>query len=276
MTHMKLDSTSKEQIHQCIIAMQEILRQDLLGMYLYGSSLVGGLQKYSDIDLFVVTSRATTHAEKDQLIAALLVISGLYMKEIKRPIELTIVEKTAINPWQYPPHFDFQYGEWLREPLEQGARDLWSTKEMPDLALLITQVLLASTTLVGIPAHQLICPVPYKDCIAAIKDALPSLLSEIESDTRNVLLTLARIWSTVTTDTIRSKPAAADWVINRLPEQYQPVMERAKAICIGKEKEHWGDMQERIKPCAQYMLGEVRNILSMVSDDDLQRSIKIA
>lgn len=33
---------------------------------------------------------------------------------------MTLVEKTAINPWHYPPHFDFQYGEWLRESFKKG------------------------------------------------------------------------------------------------------------------------------------------------------------
>jgi predicted nucleotidyltransferase len=276
MKHIKLDSTSKEQINQCVKVVQEILGQDLLGMYLYGSSLVGGLQKYSDIDLFVVSSSATTCEEKDKLITALLNISGLYMKSTKRPIEMTIVEKSAINPWHYPPQCDFQYGEWLREPFEDGNRELWPTKVMPDLALLITQVLLASTTLVGSIPDQLLCQVPYKDFMAATQDALSTLMSELESDTRNVLLTLARIWSTVTTDTIRSKPAAADCVINRLPEQYRPVMERAKTICTGQEQEHWDDIQELIKPCADFMLNEIHNkITTIMEADDFDRSIKI-
>jgi hypothetical protein len=29
------------------------------------------------------------------------------------------VEKAMINPWQYPPHFDFQYGDWLCDSFEK-------------------------------------------------------------------------------------------------------------------------------------------------------------
>jgi len=68
---------------------------------------------------------------------------------------------------------------------------------MPDLALLITQVLLASLTLVGDGPEKLLCKVPYHDFISAITDELPNLVPDLDSDTRNVLLTLARIWSTV-------------------------------------------------------------------------------
>jgi len=42
------------------------------------------------------------------------------MKSSKLPLEMTLVEKTGINPWQYPPRFDFQYGDWLRKSFEEG------------------------------------------------------------------------------------------------------------------------------------------------------------
>jgi predicted nucleotidyltransferase len=68
----------QQQLKDSVELLRTILGSDLLGVYLYGSSLVGGLQKYSDIDLFAVTSRATTSEEKAKLIAKLLQISGIY------------------------------------------------------------------------------------------------------------------------------------------------------------------------------------------------------
>jgi predicted nucleotidyltransferase len=275
--NLNLDSNAKKQIRDCLNLVNGIFGQDLLGVYLYGSSILGGLQKYSDIDLFVVTDRATTREEKAQLVTALLKISGIYMKSLKLPIEMTIVEKTEINPWHYPPRFDFQYGEWLRNQFEHGNIEPWLAKEMPDLAVLVTQILLASTTLVGDDPDQLLSKVPYRDFMIAITDALPQLMSELDSDVRNVLLTLARVWSTVATDAMRSKQAAADWVISRLPEKYQSVMKRAKAICKGEEKEHWEDIQEFIKPCADFMLNEASRKISIIMlSGDLYRHIKIA
>jgi len=41
---------------------------------------------------------------------------------------------------QYPPHFDFQYGDWLRQSFEKVILEPWQTHEMPDLALFVTQV----------------------------------------------------------------------------------------------------------------------------------------
>lgn len=272
-----LSSEAKEQINQCLNLLQDMFGQDLLGVYLYGSSIVGGLQKYSDIDLFVVSDRSTTLEEKAELSANLLKISGVYMMESKLPIEITIVTKSEINPWRYPPRFDYQYGDWLRKEYEDGIIEPWSTKEMPDLALLITQVLLASKALLGPNPDQLLCRIPYKDIIAATAHSLKSLMLDLNSDTRNVLLTYARIWSTLKTDAIRSKLAAADWAINCLPEQYQPVMLRARAIYIGEKNEYWDDIKPLVMPCADFMENQINNQISVVMlSDNTNKSIKLA
>lgn len=258
----------QQQLKDSLELLKMILGSDLLGVYLYGSSLVGGLQKYSDIDLFVVTRRATTSEEKARLIADLLQISGIYMKSSKLPIEMTLVEKAAINPWRYPPRFDFQYGDWLRQSFEKGIIEPWVTHEMPDLALIVTQVLLKSQTLSGLEPERLLAPVPYHDFIKAMLHDLNRLAMDLEHDTRNVLLTYARIWSTLETNAIRSKPAAADWVMNHLPKGYQPVMQRAKSICIGVENEYWDDVKVLIKSCADFMANKINERASLINFED--------
>lgn len=258
----------KKQIQDSLEILQSTLGPDLLGVYLFGSAVVGGLQKYSDLDLFVVTNRHTTSEEKTQLISSLLQISGIYMKSSRPPIEMTLVEKKAINPWKYPPCFDFQYGEWLREAFEKGIIEPWETQEMPDLAILVTQVLLKSQTLWGSKPEELLVDVPNQDFIKAMLHDLDRLITDIEDDTRNVLLTMARIWSAIETHSIRSKPAAADWAISHLPEQYRPVIKRAKSICVGDENEHWDDIKELIKPCAEFILNKIHEQDSLLDKND--------
>lgn len=266
----------QQQLNAALELLKNILGSDLLGVYLYGSSVVGGLQKYSDIDLFVVINRQTTLSEKKLLISSLLKISGLYMKDSKPPLEITIVEKSMVNPWHFPPHFDFQYGEWLRDSFEQGIIEPWASKEMPDLALIITQVLLKNQVLFGLKAEELLVPVPYRDFINAMLSDLGRLANDLESDTRNVLLTLTRIWSTLSTDQIRSKPAAADWTINHLPKEFRPVVTRAKSICIGADIEHWDDLEMFIKPCADFMLEQINLQKTLIDLTDQNKAIKLA
>ncbi|MBI5122820.1 DUF4111 domain-containing protein [Candidatus Roizmanbacteria bacterium] len=272
------NNVMEQQIFQCFNLLKDVLGDDLLAIYLYGSAIYGGLQKYSDIDLFVISNRQTTHEEKAQLASKILKISGIYgvSKEL-RPIELTIVVKSEINPWHYPPNFDFQYGDWLRKEFEAGNSEPWPTKIMPDLALLITQVLLASKAIFGPEPNQLLAPVPYHDFIIATIKEIDSLVADLEADTRNVLLTLARIWSTIETDSIRSKADAATWIINKLPDEFKKVMERARSICLGEDFEHWEDMKQLIQPCADLMVTKIKEQMFLKKSSDYsKRTIKLA
>lgn len=274
----KNQDISCQQIDQCIVLLKDILGTDLFGTYLYGSSVIGGLQRFSDIDLFVVANRPTTYPEKSQLIEQLLRISGIYsVSKDLWPIELTIVIKSQVNPWHYPPIFDFQYGDWLRKEFESGNVEPWATKVMPDLAIAITQLLLANRILFGPEPRSLLDPVPYDDFIMASTREIDSLMTDINWDTRNVLLTYARIWSTVETDSIRSKPSAAAWCIEKLPNHFRPVMQRALLICEGKEQEYWGDLATFIKPCADFMVDQTKKQISLLEPPDYKnRAIKLA
>lgn len=265
----------QQQINDSLKLLKRVLGADLLGVYLYGSALVGGLQRYSDIDLFVITNRPLSSEEKSLLAKELLQISGIYMKDIKLPIEMTFVEQAKINPWHYPPQFDFQYGEWLRTSFEKGQVELWPTWEMPDLALIITQILLKSHTLFGLEPKQLLPEVPYKDFVKAMLADIDKLRDDLEHDMRNVLLTYARIWSTLRTNTIRSKSDAADWAIHHIPKENQCVMQRAKAICIGLENEHWDDVWLFIKPCAEFMIEQIYQARSLVHLHDPDNFISL-
>lgn len=67
---------------------------------------------------------------------------------------------------------------------------------MPDLALIITQVLLKSQSLFGEQPENILAPVPYADFIKAMIQDLDRLSADLKEDTRNVLLTLARTLET--------------------------------------------------------------------------------
>jgi Domain of unknown function (DUF4111) len=86
------------------------------------------------------------------------------------------------------------------------------------------------------------------------------LLGDLASDTRNVILTLARIWSTVATDVIRSKDEAATWALARLPEEHRAVLARARAIYLGDEQERWEDLEPRVRPHVDYVVAEIERL----------------
>lgn len=264
----------EQQINETLTLLKDTLGDDLLALYLYGSSLLGGREVYSDIDLFAVINHKTTRKEKTKLVKGLLNISGIHTKLEKPPIEITIVEKSEMHPWRYPPRFDFQYGEWLRPSFEQGIIE--PPSEMSDLAVIITQVRLLSKTLLGKDPENTLPVVPYKDFMRALIHDLDRLKTELQSDTRNVLLTYARIWSTLETNEIKSKPNAAEWAILQLPDALRPVMERAMSISSGKEIDYWEDLSKPVEAAAELMIEHIKARYCQLNFDDPMSKIVIA
>jgi len=256
-----LYDADQQQLTRVATLVRDVLGSDAVAAYLFGSAALGGLQSESDLDVLAVSKRRTTPEEKRSLVARLLAIYGRPMPGGRwRRVELTIVVECEVKPWRYPPNFDFQYGDWLRSEFEIGNVEPWQTTVNPDLATLITMVALANTPLFGPPPAQIFDPVPPKDLVSAMVDGIDSLRENLQSDTRNVLLTFARIWSTLATGVIRSKDAAADWALCRLPEEHQSVLARARAIYLGHHPERWDDIGDQLEPHLEYVIAEIRRL----------------
>jgi streptomycin 3"-adenylyltransferase len=226
--------TRKAQLDAVVRLVRTTLDDRLLGVYLYGSAVVGGLRPASDLDLFVITSRPTTAAQRRQLIDGLRPLSARDARPAGwRPIELSIVAQPDVVPWRYPPRMDFIYGEWLRAKFDTGEATpvRWAN---PDLAVLIAQVRLTGRPLIGLPPAELVPTVPRADIARGMKDEIHSLLKDIDTDTANVLLTLARIWYTLSTDLFASKDKAAEWAIGRLAASGRASLERARDVYLGR------------------------------------------
>jgi CTP:molybdopterin cytidylyltransferase MocA/predicted nucleotidyltransferase len=253
-----LRAEDQEQLERVSGLVREVLGPNALGAYLLGSAVLGGLRPQSDLDVLVVAARPTTREEKQRLVDRLLAISGNNAPEGRwRRVELTIVVASEIKPWRFPPRFDFQYGDWLRAEFEAGDLEPWPSTTNPDLASLLAIVLLGNATVFGPPPSTLIDPVPPGDLVAATVGDVDSLLDRLDDDTRNVILTLARIWSTAATGTIRSKDAAAGWALERLPDEHRAVLERARTAYAEGAEEDWDDLDAQIRPHVEHVVAEI-------------------
>jgi len=112
--------------------------------------------------------------------------------------------------------------------------------------------------LFGPPPSEVLDPIPPADVRRAMLDGIPSLLSDLDGDERNVVLTFARIWMSLATGMIRSKDAAADWALPRLPPEHRAVLEHARAIYLGEAAEEWGELLPRVRPHVDHVIGEIR------------------
>jgi len=261
-----LSDADNQQIDRVLTLVREVLDSEVVAAYLFGSAVLGGLRPDSDLDILVVSKRPITRAEKEHLVHGLMAASGKRASMgTWRRIELTIVVDRDVKPWRYPPTLDFQYGDWLRSQFDSGSVEPWAPVLKPDLAQLITMVILANTPLLGPPPDQIFDPVPQCDLVKAMVGDIDRLRGDIDSDTRNVILTLARIWTTVATGVIRSKDAAADWALDRLPEAHRPALARARAVYLGDETERWDDLEESIVPHIDHVIAEIRRLVNASS-----------
>ena len=237
---------------------QDALGANAIGAYLHGSGVLGGLRPTSDLDLLVVCSRPLTEEERRALVTGLMQLSLPTMHPDRgqaRSVELTVVVQVEVRPWRYPPVCELQYGDWLRPEYERGA--IPPPEPSPDLAVLITNALVGNAPLFGPPPAEVLDPVPPADLRRAMVAGVAHLMEDLEWDTRNVLLTLSRIWVTLETGEIVPKDVAAEWAIARLPPAHRPVLARARAIYLDEVK-GWDDaLRARALPLAAYLVSEI-------------------
>lgn len=228
-----------------------VLDDALQGLSLFGSATLAGLRPDSDLDLLAVVARPTSRAAKEALARRLSDISGRQAGgDRARSVELTIVTSSDVRPWRYPPVMDFQYGDWLRSDFEREHAAVWRPSVNIDLAVLLTMARSSGRAIAGPRPDELLDPVPAADVRRSIIEALPALRAELDADTRNVLLTLARGWSTVATGEIRSKDAAAAWALPRLSPESRTPLAHARDLYV-RGGHDWSHVDRRsIAACA--------------------------
>ena len=240
----------------------ELLGHDVVGAYEHGSAVLGGVQPTSDVDILVITGRLATPAEKRRLVDGLMAISAPFPPPgPERCVEVTVVAQPQVRPWRYPPSFDLQYGEWLRQRFEHGDSLALQAAVNADLTTLLTIVLLGDRPLFGPPPSEVLDPVLMEDCIRAMVSDIDVFMDEFEGDTRNLLLRLARIWQTVVTGVIDRKDRAAEWAGERLPPEHRQLMERARAMYLGRRPDKWTGWPSEARVSADYMISQIRREL---------------
>jgi len=252
-------SVAAVQTERVLRLLREVFGRDVLGAYEHGSAVLGGVQPTSDIDILVITKRPASLLEKRQLVEGLMTISAPWPPPGPETcVEVTVVAQPQVRPWRYPPSFDLQYGEWLRKRFENGDDSALQATVNPDLTTLLTVVLLGDQPLFGPPPGELLDPVLMDDCVEAMVSDIDVFMNGFEGDTRNLLLTLARIWQTVVTGIIDRKDRAALWAQERLPSDYQQLMERAREMYLGLQPDKWTGWPSEARACADYMISQIR------------------
>jgi predicted nucleotidyltransferase len=250
---------TRRQIDGLVRGVRSILGPSIVGMYEHGSAVLGGLRPDSDIDVLVVESSETTSEQKRALVDLLLNVSvppGPHATG--RPIELDLVIDSEIRPWRYPPRFEFHYSELLRDRFETGDLEPWAITTNRDLASIITMVLLGDEPLLGPPPAEVLDVVPRDDYVDAVLRDIDTVDEYLDWDTRNVVLTLPRIWTAIATEEVHSKESAARWALPLIPQEHRAVLDRALSAYLGETEDSWDDVRDETRAYVDAVLKEIQ------------------
>ena len=266
-----IDSVPSEistQVARAREVIERHLASTLMAIHLYGSALDGGLKPYSDLDLLVTVTARPDEGVRRALLHDLLQVSAPPGQGGDlRALEVTVLVCNDVLPWRYPARRELQFGEWLREDILAGIVE--PAVVDADLAILLTQARQHSLALVGPVAEQLFDPVPQGDFARALADSLALWNSPLDwaGDERNVLLTLARIWYSAahggSAPTIVPKDVAADWVVERLPVELQPLLLEARQAYLGRGPDRLALHEEQLGELVFLAKGEITRLLDV-------------
>lgn len=227
------------QIDQVVTLAQQCFGPSLVAVYLYGSATLKALRPKSDIDLLLLTNTDMGHDTRVGFTKALMTISGIVGCLEKRPLEVTVINQAALLDFSKPLKCDYMYGEWLRNDMVSGL--IPQPFVDPDLTILLWQIRRHSVTLLGENARRLIPKIDFQSVKNAIFASLPNLIASIDGDERNVILTLARMWYTLETQSITTKDVAAAWATPKIPMSLAPLLHMAKEAYLGNVEDDWSN-----------------------------------
>lgn len=248
-----------EQIQSAVLILHFRLGDALLGVYLHGSAVSGGLQPQSDIDLLAVVQSELTESQRNGLLLDLLHLSGRHpaVPGGARCLEVMVFCQAELNRGDYPARAEFVYGEWLREAFEAGETPM--PERDPEYSLVIAQAHQEAIPLFGPPRSKLLTDVSTEHVNQAMRDTLPELLDGLDGDERNVLLTLARMWHTASTGRFITKAAAAEWAIPRLSGSDAMALDHARRAYLGEVTDDWSSQGDAARELAGRMSENVNN-----------------
>jgi len=245
----------RTQVNNLVATLQQILGNNLVGIYLHGSLAMGCFNpQRSDIDLLVVTSVGMAVETKRDIAEYLLTCSLSPM-----PIEISFLVQRDIHPFRHPLPFDLHYSESWREKYTRAlAGETWrtwndETKLDNDLAAHLTITRARGICLYGLiqymrgkrlrllvngKAIQNVFPkVPPAFYAASIVEDFDDANAQRQRMPIYFILNACRVLAYLREGHIYSKDEGGAWALRMLPVELHGVIGQALDIYRGKHAE---------------------------------------
>lgn len=248
-----LDSLTQDIIKQS----QAILGDNLVGIYLHGSAVMGCFnEKKSDIDLVVVVNRTIPNEIKRRYMDMVVEINK---HAPKKGIELSIVKKDVCKPFVYPTpfelHFSVKHLKWYRlNPLDYIGKMTGTDK---DLAAHFTIIYHRGKCLFGREIKEVFEKVRPEFYFDSIWHDIENAQKEILINPTYIILNLCRVLAYKKDKLVLSKQEGGNWGIANLPEKYHDLILCALGEYLFDKSMKW-DVKSAYN-YATYMIEQIKS-----------------
>ena len=214
-------------IHAFTKRSKEILGENLTGIYLHGSAVMGCFNpQKSDIDLILVVRRPMTDAVKRAFMDMVVEYNALGPA---KGIEMSVVLREVCSPFVYPTpyelHFSAGHLQRYREDPDTYIRTMNGTDK--DLAAHFTILNKRGRCLYGAPIGEVFGEVPREAYRDSIWFDVEGAAEEITEYPMYLTLNLARVLAFCEEGLVLSKKEGGEWALSHLPEEYRPLLRDA-------------------------------------------------
>ena len=248
-------------INEFVDKSKQILKENLAGIYLHGSSVMGCFNpNKSDIDLIIVVNDIMSDDSKK---AYMDMVVDLNSYAPAKGIEMSIVRKEFCNPFIYPTpfelHFSAMHLKWYKDNSEDYIFKMNGTDK--DLAAHFTIIKKRGKCLYGQPIDDMFSDVPKTDYMDSIWLDIAEAVEEIDENTMYLTLNLARVLAFAKDGLVLSKKEGGDWGIENLPEKYHSLIKDAISEYESNLEPQYD--KEIAVNYARYMLKSIRDVVPM-------------
>lgn len=249
----------KEILDAFVESYNNILKTNLVGIYLHGSLAMGCFNpQSSDIDILVVVEKDISFTAKRELIDSILELSK---KGIKNDFEISVMLEEYARHFNYPTPFILHYSSMYKERYTNDSGFVCGNGFDHDLASHITIISSRGVCLFGRPVCQVFEPVSKEYYIKSIIGDIESAKDNIVETPVYYILNLCRVLYYLREGAICSKKEGGEWGLINLPVQFNYVVKSA-LLTYNDAKNILQLEQQQLTEFADFMLGKIGEEMS--------------
>jgi streptomycin 3"-adenylyltransferase len=255
----------REFLIETLSRVQSILKEDLVGVYLYGSLAMGCFNpKSSDIDLILVVRKRPLKGQRKEVIE--------YLKEVcskSRRIELSIIRENILRNPRYPIMVDLHFEHW---------GEIFENEKDKEILSNLYTARKRGFCVWGKPISNVFSEIPPEYHLRSVVDDLSCTRKYLHENPERVgydpvvywVLGSCRILAFIREEKVLSKLEGGQWGLANLPEKYHDLIEQATYRYQGKKKKQILN-HTKLEDFADYMT----KIILKESDNQQRHQIRL-